>query len=215
MQLVLRRLPAAITAVVFLVSAPLRAQSPSVQTAPPGITPPELNNRLTTYHSSERLKDYFKRTVGLRPFLASAAVAGIQQARNAPSAWEQGMEGYGRRFGSSFAKRGISNTAQLGVEAMLGEDSRYAYSDRNGIWPRLKDAVTRSLVVRTVDGGREVAVGRIAGTMAGGLLSRTWQPEGHRGIRNGFQNGGISFGGYIGWNVIREFTRGISKRLPL
>ena len=154
------------------------------------------------------------RTVGPRPFLASAAVAGIQQARTAPEAWQQGMEGYGRRYGSSFAKRGISNTVQLGVEAMLGEDSRYLYSERNGFWPRLKDAVTHSLVIRNVDGGREVAVGRIAGTTAGGLLSRTWQPEGHRGIRNGFQSAGISFGGYIAGNIFREFTRGIDMKLP-
>ncbi|MBI2820198.1 MAG: hypothetical protein HYX73_09490 [Acidobacteria bacterium] len=152
--------------------------------------------------------------MGPRAHLASAAVAGIQQARNAPAAWKQGMEGYGRRYGSGFAKRSISNIVQLGVETMLGEDSRYFNSRRDGFWPRMKYAVIHSLMVRDREGGREVAVGRIAGTMAGGLLSRTWQPEGHRGIRNGFQSGGISFGGYIAGNLFREFTRGINEHLP-
>ena len=214
MRLAFKILPEAIIAVALCMSTPLSAQSPEAQTSPGGSAGTLPVSHVTAYNSSERLKDYFKRTVGLRPFLASAAAAGIQQARNAPSAWEQGLEGYGRRYGSSFAKRGISNTVQLGVEAALGEDSRYLYSERSGVWPRLKDAVTHSLVVRTVDGGREFAVGRIAGSMAGGLLSRTWQPEGHRGIKNGFQSGGISFGGYITWNIIREFTRGINSHLP-
>jgi hypothetical protein len=198
-----------------LAPARLPAQSP---TSPPASAAP-LGVQgsiayLPVYNSKERLKDYFKRTTGLRPILASAAAAGIQQARNAPSAWGQGMKGYGRRYGSSFAKRGISNTVQLGVEAMLGEDSRYVYSERRGFWPRLQDAVASSIVVRTTDGGRQVAFGRIAGTMAGGLLSRQWQPQGHDGIGDGLQSGGLSFGGYVGWNVLREFTRGISKHLP-
>ena len=125
------------------------------------------------------------------------------------------MEGCGRRYGSSMAKRGISNAVQLGVEAMLGEDSRYFYSQNNGFWPRLKDALIHSLIVRNREGGRELAVGRLAGTMAGGLLSRTWQPDGHRGIGQGFRSGGISFGGYISWNIIREFTRDINTPFPL
>lgn len=124
------------------------------------------------------------------------------------------MEGYGRRYGSYLAKRATSNTVQLGVEAMLGEDSRYAYSERSGFWLRMKDAVIHSLVIRNAGGGREVAIGRVAGAIAGGLLSRTWQPEGHRGIGQGFRSGGIAFGGYVTGNIFREFARGLDKHLP-
>jgi len=206
-----RRLPIA-PALILLATGSLFAQVPCSQPQL-GASPPSAPCTLS-YTAGERMKDYTRRTLGPRALLTSAAVAGIQQARNSPSAWEQGMEGYGRRYTSSFGKRAISNTVQLGAEAMLGEDSRYFYSERKKFWPRMKDAVMHSLVVRHRDGGRELAMGRLAGVIAGGLLSRTWQPEAHRGIENGFRSAGISFGGYISANVFREMTRGLDKHLP-
>ena len=200
-------------ALCILTSAPIFAQQSPAPADPGAVRQVQGNVFLPEYTSEERLRDYVKRTIGLRPFLSSAAGAGIQQARNTPSAWGQGMEGYSRRFGSSFAKRGISNTVQLGVEAILMEDSRYVYSQQPRFWPRLKDAVKQSLIVRKGD-GREFAVGRLAGTMAAGMLSRKWQPEGHQSFRDGLQSGGISFGGYVAWNVFREFSRTIQHHLP-
>ena len=190
------------------------AQLPCPQPPQGSAATSALSPCLRQYTAGERLKDFARRTIGPRAFLTSAAVAGIQQARNSPSAWGQGAEGYGHRFGSNMAKRGVSNTVQLGVEAALGEDSRYLYSDHQGFWPRMKDAVIRSFLVRSRNGARQVAVGRIAGALGGGLLSRTWQPEGHRGVGAGFRSSGISFGGYLSANLFREMTRGISNHLP-
>ena len=90
---------------------------------------------INTYSSSERLKYYLISTAGPRAFLSSAVLAAIHQARNVPAAWGQGAEGYGLRYGSSFGKRAISNTLQWGVEAMLGEDSRFLPSGRSGAGP--------------------------------------------------------------------------------
>jgi hypothetical protein len=45
------------------------------------------------------------------------------------------------------------------------------------------------------------------------LVSRTWQPEGHGGVGEGFRSGGIYFGIYITGNVFREFSRGLNKHL--
>ena len=167
------------------------------------------------YAASERLQDYLSRTVGPRALFNASVGAGIQQARGAPYAWGGGMEGYGRRYASNMGKRIISNTVQLGVEAMLGQDSRYVPSDRTGTWPRIKDAVKHSFLARSSDGGRELAFGRIAGSLSGGLLSRTWHPEGHDDLSNGFSSAGVSFGGYVGANVFREFWPGLRQHLPL
>ena len=194
--------------------APLHAQVPGVpsqlsQTAAPSRLPQEPS--LT---GKERLRLYVKGTAGPTAFLLSATGAGINQARNNPSVWGQGMEGYGHRFGSSLAQRAIANTIQLGVEAALGEDSRYLASQRTGAWPRAKHVLLRSLVVRGAGGDRVPPVGLWIGFLGGGLLSRTWQPAGHDNFVDGLQSTGISFGLRIGEHVFREFWPDLKRHLP-
>jgi hypothetical protein len=166
------------------------------------------------YTASQRLEDYVTRTIGPRALFNAGVGAGIQHARGAPYAWGGGMDGYGRRYASNMGKRTISNTVQLGVEAMLGQDSRYVASERTGSGARIKDAVKHSFLIRGRDGGRELAVGRIAAALGGGLLSRTWQPDGHDNVSNGLRSAGISFSGYIGGNVFREFWPDLRRHLP-
>lgn len=166
------------------------------------------------YTPSQRLEDYVTRTAGPRALFNASLGAGIQQARGAPYAWGGGLEGYGRRYASNMGKRTITNTIQLGVEAALGQDSRYVASERTGVGARVKDAVKHSFLVRSSDGGRELAIGRIAAAVGGGLLSRTWHPDGHDNVSNGFRSAGISFGGYIGSNIFREFWPSLRRHLP-
>jgi len=162
-----------------------------------------------------RLRNFAKSTVGPGALAITAMAAGIAQARNHPSAWEQGMEGYGRRYGSRLAQRGIGSTIQLGVEAMLGEDSRFYPSLQQRPWGRVKAAIGASFVVRDSEGRKTVPVGRIAGAIGGGLLSRKWQPAGHDDIADGFRSAGVSYGIHVGMNVLREFWPDIRKHLPL
>ena len=211
----IRVLPSVEVVCALLFASGLQAQRPCPpsQLASPAANPASPPCEYS-YTFDDRLKDYAKRTVGPRAFLTSGVVAGIQQARNAPSAWGQGGEGYGRRYGSSFGGRVISSTVQLGVEPILGEDSRYFASPRRGFWPRMKDALGRSLLVSARNGGREPPIGRLAGTLGSGLISRAWQPDGHRGIGVGLRCGSISFGAYVGSNLFREATRTFSQHLP-
>jgi hypothetical protein len=153
-------------------------------------------------------------TAGPNAFLLSATGAGINQARDNPSAWGQGMEGYGHRFGSSLAQRAIGNTIQLGVEAAIGEDSRYLPSQRTGVWPRAKHVLFRSLVVRRAGMDRVPPVGLWIGFLGGGLLSRSWQPAGHDEFVDGLQSTGISFSLRIAENAFREFWPDLKRRLP-
>ena len=123
------------------------------------------------------------------------------------------MAGYGRRFASGLTQRAVGNSFQFSVGILLREDPRYFPSERKGTWARIADAIAHTVTVRTDDGSRTLAVGRLAGTFGGGLLSRTWQPEGHDSIPQGLQSGAIMFGADIGWNVFREFWPDLKKRL--
>lgn len=205
--------PVVLASLILLTGVALGAQEPCDPAQP---SPPAASLSapcIPAYTAEERLQNYVSRTLGPGAFVNSAVVAGIAQARNHPSAWEQGMEGYGRRYGSSFGKRAISNTIQLAAEAMLGEDSRYFPSGRESVWRRIQSAVLNSLKVRTRHGHRVPPVGRLAGAFGGGLLSRTWQPEGHDSFGDGVQSGGITFGLHVANNVFREFWPDLRKRL--
>jgi hypothetical protein len=195
----------------FLATQPASAQRPcspgsssATASSPPCFSP---------MTKETRLRDFAKRTVGAGALVLAGAGAGIAQARNHPSAWEQGMEGYGRRYGSRMAQRGIGNTIQLGVEAALGEDSRYYPSLRPGVWGRVKYAMRSSFVARDRQGNDTPPVGRIAGTIGAGLLSRRWQPPGHDGIDDGFRSAGISYSMHVGMSVFREFWPDIRRYL--
>jgi hypothetical protein len=161
-----------------------------------------------------RLQDYLHDTFSPDDLLGMAASAGIAQARNHPSAWEQGMAGYGRRYGSRFGKHLVDHTIRLGVESALGEDSRFLPSRPAGTWNRIGHAVRQTFVARRADGQETIAVGRLAGTIGGGLISRTWHPPGHDSFSDGLQSGGLSLSFDIGLNVFREFWPDLKKHLP-
>ena len=162
----------------------------------------------------ERLKNYLHSTIGLETLLSKVATSGIANVRNHPSAWDYGMEGYGLRYAHRFAKSVVSNTVRLGVESAFGEDSRYYPSPSRGAGSRMAHVFRTTFLTRTSDGGETLAVGRIAGAFSGGLISRSWQPEGHASIRQSFQSGAISYGFDFASHAFEEFFPDLRNHLP-
>jgi hypothetical protein len=193
---------------------PLRAQEPS---NPPSSnilasvsSPDDPANPLAV---EDKFTLYLKRTYGPGAFLKSGAIAGINQARNRPVEWGRGWDGYGDRFESSMGQRAVANTISFGVAALRGEDPRYFPSGQTRTSARIASALAQTFVVHTDNGGRTVAIGRVAGALGGGFVSRTWHPEGHGIIRPGVQRGAISLASGAVSNVIREFWPDIKKHL--
>src|SRR5688572_21905324 len=60
--------------------------------------------------ADERFKRYVKDTVGPIRLLRTGAAAGIQQWRDSPEEWEQGMKGYSKRFASGMGRNAIQQT---------------------------------------------------------------------------------------------------------
>lgn len=204
------------TVLVFLLLAcslvpAVFAQAPPCALLPPSDPPQPC---LPPLMSRERIKDYLHSTVGPGALLSRAAAAGIAQARNSPSAWEQGMAGYGRRFASRTGQSIFENAVRLGVESALGEDSRYYPSPRKDPGSRIAHIFRTTLLARTREGGETLAVGRLAGAFSSGLVSRSWQPTGHRGIGEGLESGAISYGLDFASHAFDEFWPDLRKHLP-
>lgn len=151
-------------------------------------------------------KQYRRRVLNKESAARSAGTAAINTARNVPHEWGGGPVGFAKRAGSTFGQHLVKGTIEFGVSAARHENLHYQRSNLQGTMPRLKYAVKGTFIVpRTNQKGKTVAVGRIAGNMGGGLVSRAWQPASAAGLGAGLASGGIGIGADVGANVAREF----------
>lgn len=154
----------------------------------------------------ERFNRYLKSTVGPLRLAWSAGAAGIDQWRDHPEEWEQGMKGFGRRYASNLGQNAIHQTVTYGLDEAFGLDTGFKKSTREGFGARLKDALIQNVTSRTKSGKRVVSVPRFAGAYSGAIISReTWYPERYSykdGLRAGTGNLLTGFG----INLLREFV---------
>lgn len=163
--------------------------------------------------SGERVKFYAKGLFGPFQFLAAASSAGITQWEDVPSAWGQGAEGYGHRFGNYFAKQSIQRTLRLGLEEVLHEDNRYFTSGEHGFGRRILYALERSVLARKDDGTSRISMSEILSTAGASFTSRLWQPPTNNSAGDGAVSFGIGMASNAGLNVLREFLPDITKRV--
>lgn len=154
----------------------------------------------------ERFNRYLKSTVGPVRLAWSAGAAGIDQWRDHPEEWGQGMKGFGRRYASNLGQNAIHQTVTYGLDEAFGLDTGFRKSTSEGFGGRLKDALLQNVTSRTKNGNRVVSVPRFAGAYSGAIISReTWYPERYSykdGLRAGTGNLLTGFG----INLIREFV---------
>jgi len=184
-------------------------QDDSDKNQPSGATPNQPVKTSDGYvfpTKRERFDRFVSSTVGPRSFVRTAIAAGIQQWRDTPEDWEQGMSGYGKRFASSFGSNAIQQSVTYGFDSALGLDTGFQKSKRKGFFPRAKDAMLQNITSRTKSGGRVISIPRIAGAYAGGVVPTvTWYPERYS-YKDGLRNGTYSLLTGFGLNLVREFV---------
>jgi|SRR5882762_986332 len=153
---------------------------------------------------SERAAHYVHALFGSEAFVLSAAHAGVSQLRNSPHEWDQGAEGFGRRYGNAYAQRIIGQSIENGLAFGLHEDNRYFRSGKHGIG-RLGYAITSTLLTRHDDGSRFISISGVGGAAGSAFISRAWQPHSISSMGNGARSFGIGMGVRAGLNIGREF----------
>jgi hypothetical protein len=159
----------------------------------------------------EKFHFYLKTTFAPQQFLFSAASAGIKQAYDSVPEWGQGMEGYGKRFGSTYGKNAIGYTISFGVGLMLREDPRYFKSHNSGLWKRGLHALGQSFIAHADSGRIHPGYSNFISITASEYVSQQWHPENERTTRNYLEGVGISFGTNIAQNIFQEFWPDIKK----
>lgn len=211
MRRICKNLSKYVIGIVFvsgLVCFSVQAQQPAAEPDTPDTTQPAKQDPFDTYEfptNRERFNRYVKDTVGPFRLLRTSASAGLDQWRDTPEEWGQGMKGYGRRFASKFGRNAIQQTVTYGLDEALDQDSHFQRSTREGVFPRVKDAFLETITSRTRSGKRVLSAPRLAGVYGSAIIAtETWYPERYS-YKDGLRIGTGTLITSFGINLVREF----------
>ena len=151
----------------------------------------------------------YKSLTNLFFFGRTVAWAGVQQARDNPSEWGQGMEGYSKRLGAGFvdAVSGslISNAI---LPSLLHQDPRYFYQGTGTKKSRALHAMLAPVVCKGDNGAWQPNYSQWGGSLIGYSISTAYYPSSVRTAGHVFQAFGIDMGLHVVGSLAQEFILG-------
>lgn len=146
-------------------------------------------------------------------FAFVAAEAGVNQARNSPSEYGQGAEGYGKRYGAGFADSLTASIFITGLyPSLLRQDPRYYRLGDGGFSHRAGYAVSRVLVTRQDSGRKAFNFSEVLGSFSSSALAVTYYPKSQRDFSDVAERAGIQFAFDAGFNVLKEIYPDIERK---
>ncbi len=166
--------------------------------------------------SKQKFELAWKTTVDPVSFGVTGAIAGIQQAQNDFSGYGQGAQGYGKRYGASYADF-VASTYIGGaiLPSLLKQDPRYFYKGSGSKRSRILYAIANSVICKGDDGHWEANYSSMLGSLAAGGISNLYYPAENRGAELTFENTLIGIGESAAVNVLQEFViRRLTRNVP-
>jgi hypothetical protein len=151
-------------------------------------------------------RNYAFDAFGPYPVAGAVFAAGIGQISNSPPEWNQGLKGYGRRFGSDFGIAAVGTTTRYALSEAFRQDSLYYRCECRGVFPRLRHAVLSTLTARHGEDGRRIfSLPALVAPYAGSMTAvYGWYPDRYN-AKDGFRIGNYSLLSYVGGNIALEF----------
>ncbi|MFZ0956454.1 MAG: carboxypeptidase-like regulatory domain-containing protein [Candidatus Sulfotelmatobacter sp.] len=149
----------------------------------------------------------WKTTIDPFTFAMVGAIAGVQQADNAFSGYGQGAQGYGKRYGASFADIAIGTFLGGAVfPAVFKQDPRYYYKGTGSTRSRFFYAIANAVICKGDNGRWQTNYSNILGNLAAGGISNLYYPAQNRnGPGLTLENGLIGIGSTAAASVFEEF----------
>ena len=142
-------------------------------------------------------------------FARTAAWAGVQQARDNPSEWGQGAEGYGKRLGASFADAVTGSLITNAIlPSLLHQDPRYFYQGTGTKKSRALHAILAPFVCKGDNGAWQPNYSQMGGSLIGYSISTAYYPSSDRTAGHVFQTFGIDMGLHVVGSLAQEFIFG-------
>ena len=158
--------------------------------------------------SKQKFELAWRSTIDPVNFAITGVVAGVQQATNTPSGYGQGAQGYGKRYGASYADL-VTGTFIGGaiLPSLLKQDPRYFYKGTGSVRSRVLYAVANSVICKGDNGHWQPNYSSILGSLASGGISNLYYPAQNRnGAGLTFENALIGIGETAATNLLQEFV---------
>ena len=112
-----------------------------------------------------------RQTYGLKSLFEAGMHAGIEQARDNPSQWPEGAEGYGDRFGSAYGEIVVRGTTEYALADLFHEDVRHVRCGHPCAESRFKIAFDNTFLARKREDGHEAfSVARFVSPFSGSAV---------------------------------------------
>jgi hypothetical protein len=149
-------------------------------------------------------------------FLDSGFNAGLSQAENEDPTFGQGMAGYGKRFGASYADQAsFMFFKDFAYPSIFNEDPRYYRLIHGSGGKRFLHAIEHAFVAHTDNGNRMFNFSEWLGTTSAVSLSNMYHPGNQRGFAPTARGVSFSVLSDMGYDVLREFWPEISRKFNL
>ena len=158
----------------------------------------------------------WKATVDPVNFGLTGAIAGIQQAANSFSGYGQGAQGYGKRYGASYADLVTSTFIGSAIlPSLLKQDPRYFYKGTGSRRSRFLYAIANSVICKGDNGHWQANYSSILGSLASGGISYLYYPATDRNAALTFETALIGIGTTAAANLLQEFViRKLTRNAP-
>ncbi|SEG53317.1 Carboxypeptidase regulatory-like domain-containing protein [Bryocella elongata] len=146
----------------------------------------------------------------------SLFIAAIDQASDTP-AYQQGLKGYGQRFGAQYA--GAFSDVMIGgavLPSLLHQDPRYFYQGTGTRRSRIRHAMLAPFLCPGDNGKTQFNYSSVGGDLGAAALENLYYPQSNRGVGLVFSTAAITTAGRIASTLAQEFllrrlTAGASK----
>lgn len=159
----------------------------------------------------------WKSVIDPTTFVGAAAVGGINQAADRFPAYGQGLKGFAKRFGASYAD--IFDGTVIGsalMPSLLRQDPRYFYKGTGSKKSRILYALSNSVISKGDNGRWQPNYSGISGGLITGGIANAYYPRSSRGVglvfsTLGFRIAESSFTGLFDEFVSRSITSNVPK----
>lgn len=148
----------------------------------------------------------WKASVDPVTFIITGATAGLEQATNYYSGYGQGAQGYGKRFGATYANYVTATFIGSAVlPALLKQDPRYFYKGTGSARSRFLYAFGNTFFCKGDNGRWEPNYSNLAGNLIASAIGNAYDPPSNRGVGPTFEGALIGIGATGAANVLEEF----------
>ena len=145
-------------------------------------------------------------------FLGAIALMG--QARNSDPSYGQGLQGYSKRYATTYTDSAIGTLMTTSVfPTLLYQDPRYFQLGTGGAWYRVKYSVSRIFVTRSDSGKSQFNYSEIVGNAVAAGISNTYHPDYQRNFGNTMSVWGSDILLNTFCNLAKEFWPDLRRKI--